>query len=892
MAKKRAIYARKEIFRILLLAFFVATSGLLVSPRDNIHAATIEHNLVKYPKSKMTRLTLKKVLSVKRPSGTGSLQGFTMTDKYYVMILLPPGQNDNNHVEIVRRSDNKVMTSSFGNPIYNMGHGNDATWNTKTDEIAVMDGSRKQIFRMSAETFKKTGTTRLYNMRGNLHASAGLAYDKERNIYYTSGGGYFRTFDTTYHASSGFYEKHNQTDQGLAYNNGYLYLPTWESAGTYRNATYDGIFKKNTTVLYQFGRDGSFTHAYYIDNPLYEVESMAFDENGVPYFAFNGPSGYYTVYKVTDTNLLKKIRQSYAISYYDNGGKGSPKEQTAYVGVEKKLSSTKPTRNNYTFLGWSTNASATKASYTAGSKYLRPYGKSNTNLKLYAVWARKTYSISYDANGGAGAPAAQTVDIAKNATISTKKPTRNNYTFLGWSTNAAAAKASYASGASYTAKKSVTLYAVWKSSTYVITYNANGGTNAPVAQTATAGQAIALSAAKPTRSDYTFKGWATKPDAASAQYAPGSKYTGNSDITLYAVWVKNATPAPVVRNITITYDANGGTGAPAAITGEVGKIILSSIAPTRTGFSFLGWSADKTAGTASYQPGAKYTGDTSTTLYAIWKQAFIIIAYDANGGTGAPANQSVNYSQPFTLPATKPTRNGYAFMGWNIDKNAKSATYLPGQTVSFTGNILLYAMWEQNAHTIRFDANGGTGAPDAISTRDGEIVIPETRPIRDGYTFMGWDPNVNAVNPKYQPGDIIKDTIENITLYAIWQQIQNKPAEEVEVPDQYADDENIDDASAINDGEEDDSFDADTDGPAELPDTGPAEIATAIIALVCISSGAVYWFVSRKQLHAIEQAVQSGSEIAPKRTHQKIFIHQRDVVTRKRKKQHRDNNKI
>ena len=108
----------------------------------------------------------------------------------------------------------------------------------------------------------------------------------------------------------------------------------------------------------------------------------------------------------------------------------------------------------------------------------------------------------------------------------------------------------------------------------------------------------------------------------------------------------------------------------------------------------------------------------------------------------------------------------------------------------------------------------------------------------------------------------------------------------------YADDENIDDASAINDGEEDDSFDADTGGPAELPDTGPAEIATAIIALVCISSVAVYWFVSRKQLRAIEQAVQSGSEIAPKRTHQKIFIHQRDVVTRKRKKQHRDNNKI
>ncbi len=892
MAKKRAIYARKEIFRILLLAFFIATSNFLVSPQDNIHAATVEHNLVKYPKSKMTRLTLKKVYSAKRPKGCGSLQGFAMTDKYYVFVMRPPGQEDNNRIEIVRRSDNKNVSASFKNPVYNVGHGNDATWNSKTDEVAIADGNRKRLFRVSADTFKYTGVTKLVNSKGEALSASGVAYDKTRDAYYTATGGHIRTFNSKNQLVASFIERHNQTNQGFAYNNGYLYRPTWESAGHYTGSVYDGVFKRNTTVIYQFGIDGSFTHGYYIDNPLYEVESMAFDENNVPYLAFNGPSGYYTVFKVTDTNLLKKIRQSYTISYFDNGGKGSPKEQTAYVGIEKKLSATKPTRTNYTFLGWSTNASATKASYSAGGKFLRPYGKSNANIKLYAVWKRNTYMISYDANGGTGAPAAQTIDIAKNATISSVKPTRTNYTFLGWATSATATKATYSPSASYTAKKSVTLYAVWKASTYVITYNANGGTGAPTAQTATSGREVSLSATKPTRSGFTFKGWATKPDATSAQYAAGAKYTGKNNVTLYAVWVKNATPtptpapAPAVQKITITYDANGGTGAPVATTGEVGKISLSPVMPTRAGCSFLGWSTDKTASSASYQPGAKYSGSTSATLYAVWKQIIIVISYDANGGTGAPASQNANYGQSFTISSTKPTRSGYEFLGWNVDKGAKVASHASGQVASFTDNTVLYAVWEQAPHVIKFDANGGTGAPATISTRDGEIVIPEARPAREGYMFMGWGLSVTDTEPKYQPGDIVKESIENVTFYAVWQKTAAVPIDGKEEYDDDAEDETVNDTSDVNGGEEDDTFSVDVDNPAALPTSGPAEVATVIIALVCVSSITAYWAMSKKQLRTIEQAVQSNGTIAPKRPRQKIFIRQRDVETRKRKKRY------
>ena len=858
MKKKRLTRARKNFRYILILAILIMASGFFMIQRGDTNAIT--HNLVKYSKSKMTRITLKKVLVAKRPSGAGSLQGFTVTDKHFVLIMRPPGQEDHNQVVVIRRSDNKDITKSFKSPVYNIGHANDATWNTKTNEIAVVDGSRKQLFRMSASNFKKTGTTKLTNAKGKAIGLSGIAYDKVRNVYYGASGSTIAEFNTKNQLVFSFTEKHHQTNQGFAYNNGFLYRPTWESAGAYSGSVYDKIFKKNTTVLYQFGLDGSFTHGYYIDNPLYEVESMAFDSNNVPYIAFNGPSGHYSIYKITDSSVLKQLRQSYTISYFDNGGSGSPKEQTAYVGTERVLSKTKPTRKNYTFLGWSTNKEATKASYAAGSKYLKAYGKKNTNVKLYAVWKKNSYTITYNANGGAGAPNVQTVDATQNATLSKTKPTRANYTFMGWSTNKGATVATYQPGANYTGKTSITLYAVWKSNTYTITYNANGGTGAPSAQTATAGQAVKLSANKPTKANHTFLGWATSQTATSAQYAAGASYTGNSNITLFAVWKENPAPIPVVETITITYDANGGENAPAATTGEVGKIHITNSAPTRANFTFLGWNTSRGANAAIYKPGAASSGKDSVTLYAVWEQKYVIISFDANGGTGAPNAYKIAMGQKFTVPATAPTRSGYKFLGWHIDKNAKEAKYLPSNSVTLNADLALFAVWERETRTISFDANGGDGgALLPISTNEEEIVLPQIKPTRSGYIFGGWSTSKDSTKVDYQPGDIIKDT-NNLTLYAVWHAVTPMPIVGPAIIDDSNDyDENINDATAVNDGEDDDTLIVTPEDPAELPNTGPVEVAVAVIACVCVASSATYLFMSKRQLKHLQRSARGHS---------------------------------
>ena len=79
----------------------------------------------------------------------------------------------------------------------------------------------------------------------------------------------------------------------------------------------------------------------------------------------------------------------------------------------------------------------------------------------------------------------------------------------------------------------VTVKAQWGQ--YTVTYNANGGSGAPGAQTKTYGQTLTLSGTRPTRSGYTFQGWATSASGAVA-YQPGGSYTTNGAVTLYAVW--------------------------------------------------------------------------------------------------------------------------------------------------------------------------------------------------------------------------------------------------------------------------------------------------------------------------------------------------------------------
>lgn len=169
---------------------------------------------------------------------------------------------------------------------------------------------------------------------------------------------------------------------------------------------------------------------------------------------------------------------------------------------------------------------------------------------LPTISAKKNWPIYFNANGGTSAPATATKWYNETLTLPTGIPTKTGFTFKGWATSSTGAVAYYPGG-SYTANPStasVTLYAVWERDSYSVTYNANGGTGAPSTQTKYYAIDLPLSSTVPSLNNYTFKGWATSTSRASSgtvDYIKGATYTGNTALSLYAVWELTHT-SPVI----------------------------------------------------------------------------------------------------------------------------------------------------------------------------------------------------------------------------------------------------------------------------------------------------------------------------------------------------------
>lgn len=168
-----------------------------------------------------------------------------------------------------------------------------------------------------------------------------------------------------------------------------------------------------------------------------------------------------------------------------------------------------------------------------------------TTVTVPAV-ARPTYTVSYNANGGSGAPSNQTKQHDITLTLSSVKPTRSGYTFAGWGTSATDTGVKYFAGGQYTGNSNITLYAIWTNAAKMtLAYNANGGSGAPSSQTHLINTTSKISGVKPTRDKYVFLGWSTSSTATKATYIADGQYTNNSftngaTVTLYAVWLKKS----------------------------------------------------------------------------------------------------------------------------------------------------------------------------------------------------------------------------------------------------------------------------------------------------------------------------------------------------------------
>lgn len=195
------------------------------------------------------------------------------------------------------------------------------------------------------------------------------------------------------------------------------------------------------------------------------------------------------------------------------------------------------------------------------------------------------------------------------------------------------------------------------------------------------------------------------------------------------------------NNITITFNANGGTGEMAALMANPGyDKKLSSNTFTRENYTFTGWNtaADGTGDT--YADGAIVNFSANTTLYAQWTQN-PVITFDANGGEGNMGAQTVNPGVSAALSANTFTRADYDFAGWNTKVDGTGTAYADKANITTNKNVTLYAQWKLHTYHVRWlnwdDSvlqEGEYTCEEYAYYDDFEHPIP-TKPEDENYTY-------------------------------------------------------------------------------------------------------------------------------------------------------------
>ena len=507
-----------------------------------------------------------------------------------------------------------------------------------------------------------------------------------------------------------------------------------------------------------------------------------------------------TVYAIWEKN------KTYNVKYVVDGDKQFSRTIEQQLDTDYKVLANNVAKTGYTALNWectyyvTSTETATKI-FKEGATY-NNLSVPGTTATFVSKWKANKYTIKYNANGGSGTMNSQSATYDQNVTLNSNKFTKTGYTFLGWSEDSSATTPTYTDrqtvkNLSATNGATVNLYAVWQKnavSTYLIRFNANGGSGTMANMTCEVGKGYYLTKNAFTKSGFTFKGWATISGSSTVRYTDQEYIsdlttTNGAAITLYAVWESNT------KNYTIRFNSNGGYGSMSDMTCTVGSTYqLTRNAFYKNGYSFVGWNTYSGATSVKYSDG-DFVTDLSTTngsvvtLYAVWKEdaKSYTIRFNANYGSGYMSDMNCIVGYSYRLSTNQFTRSGYTFKGWSLSSGSYNSVnyaenaYVTDLSTTNGDTVNLYAVWEKQAdstYTIRFNSNGGSGSMSNMTCKVGTTYyLPENEFTKYGYTFEGWSLNSgtnNSVN-YYDCSSVSNLSTVNgdtVTLYAVWKQVQ------------------------------------------------------------------------------------------------------------------------
>ena len=482
------------------------------------------------------------------------------------------------------------------------------------------------------------------------------------------------------------------------------------------------------------------------------------------------------------------------LGQYCTGGTGPASLTQATSGASITLPGANTLyKTGYSFTGWGetqTAVSILTGSYTP-----------STRIILFPQWTPNVYVVTYNANGGNGAPttASQNFTYGSTALSPSAKGTlaRTGYTFAGWSTTAVASGTIYSNSSdsiagtttTYTPTASITLYAKWTANTYAVTFDANSGTGTQMTNLSiTAGAATPLTANSYSRTGYTFGGWNTLANGTGTSYANSASVTLFANTTIYAQWVPVKPGVPTVAisgsagNTQITVSVTGATlgssSGPATtytVTSSPGSLTCTITSPATT-CTFTGL----TNGQAyTFTAVATNTTGSSTSSVASSSAtpAPYVVTYSLNGGTLSPNTANYNLGTPLTLPL--PTKTGYTFGGWYGEVGLTTLVGNDGASYSPSAATTLYAKWTGNTYSITYFGNGSdTGTVTSAATfifGNSYSIAQKGTMGKSGYTFAGWTTAANGSGTLYANGtdSIASSTATysaaaNLNLYAKW----------------------------------------------------------------------------------------------------------------------------
>lgn len=333
-----------------------------------------------------------------------------------------------------------------------------------------------------------------------------------------------------------------------------------------------------------------------------------------------------------------------------------------------------------------------------------------------------------------------------------KEPTKEGYLFKGWYLESRYKNRT--EGISEETSGNQIFHAKWKPIEYTITYHLDGGNNNYKNPAVYDTESSTIILRKPAKVGYTFCGWYLEETFENQIKNIPEGFTG--DLELYAKWE--------ITDYRLTYSLGDGIvnieNNPTTYRIDSPTIIFEN--PSRVGYTFQGWYLESACKTEIKQLETGSFGNKI--LYAKWVPIKYSIDYKLNGGKNHSKNPKVYDITSATISFKEPTREGYTFEGWYLEKSFENE--IKNIPKGSTGDLELFAKWKLIEYTISYVGIQETDEhlnPVVYDVETETIYLKE--PTKTGYVFVGWFTDSKYKN---EVSKVPKGSTGNKTFYARW----------------------------------------------------------------------------------------------------------------------------